>query len=163
MVFTSFAILPTVSRSMAIPLGLPGTWVMVAAAVGYSFLVPNSIGLWAIIAVVVIALIAEVLEFILSGRYTKKYGGSSRSSWGAIIGGLVGVFVGVPIPIIGSVIGGFIGAFAGALVAEFTRGSGAEVSTRAATGAVVGRAVAAAVKVALGMVIAVWVVAAAIS
>ncbi|HEX7937680.1 MAG TPA: DUF456 domain-containing protein, partial [Gemmatimonadaceae bacterium] len=145
-----------------IPLGLPGTWIMVAAAVGYSFLVPNSIGLGAIGGVLAIALVAEGLEFTLARKYTKKFGGSSRSGWGAILGGLVGVFVGVPIPVIGSIVGGFVGAFLGALVAEYTRGSGVEASARAATGAVVGRAVAAAMKVALGVVIAVWVVAAAI-
>ncbi|MEK7402504.1 MAG: DUF456 domain-containing protein [Gemmatimonadota bacterium] len=145
-----------------IPLGLPGTWIMVAAAVAYSFLVAQSIGWVTLVAILVIAVVAEVLEFTLAGRYTKKYGGSERSSWGAIIGGLVGVFVGVPVPIVGPVVGGFLGAFVGALVAELTRGSGAEASTRAATGAVVGRVVAAALKVGLGMVIAAWVVAAAI-
>src|SRR5258706_6280525 len=127
---------------LMIPLGLPGTWVMVAAAVGYSFLVAKSIGLVTLSSILGIALLAELLEFFVAGRYTKKYGGSSRSSWGAIIGGLVGVMVGVPIPIIGSVIGGFVGAFAGALLAEYSSGGGVEASTRVATGAVVGRGVA---------------------
>ena len=145
-----------------IPLGLPGTWIMVAAAVAYSYLVAQSIGWVTIAAILGIALVAEVLEFTLAGRYAMKYGGSERSSWGAILGGLVGVFVGVPVPIVGPILGGFIGAFAGALVAEFTRGSSAEASARAATGAVIGRGVAAAVKVAMGMVIAAWVVVAAI-
>ena len=145
-----------------IPLGLPGTWIMVAAAVGYSFLVPNSIGIVTIGAICAIALVAEALEFVLARKYTRKYGGSERSGWGAILGGLVGVFVGVPIPVVGSIIGGFLGAFLGALAAEFTRGSGVEASARAATGAIVGRAMASAMKVAMGMVIAVWVVAAAI-
>jgi len=146
-----------------IPLGLPGTWVMIAASVGYSFLRPSSIGWVTLAAICGIALIAEILEFTLAGTYTKKYGGSRRSSWGAMIGGLVGVVVGVPIPIVGSIIGGFLGAFAGALVAEYTAAGDVAVSAKAATGAVVGRGVAAAVKVALGVVIAVWVVAAAIS
>lgn len=147
---------------LLIPLGLPGTWVMVAAAVGYSFLVTQSIGIVTLVAILAIAILAEILEFVVAGGYTKKYGGSSRSSWGAIIGGLIGVVIGVPIPVIGSVIGGFLGAFIGALAAEFSRGTSVDASTKVATGAVVGRAVAAAVKVALGMVIAVWVVAAAI-
>lgn len=146
---------------LIIPLGLPGTWVMVAAAVGYSFLVAGSIGWVTLAAILGIALLAEILEFTVAGKYTQKYGGSSRSSWGAIIGGLIGVMIGVPIPVIGSVIGGFLGAFLGAMAAEFSRGSSGEVSTKAATGAVVGRGVAAALKVALGMVIAVCVVAAA--
>ena len=139
-----------------IPLGLPGTWVMLAAGVGYSLLVPDSISWFTLIAVTIIAVIAEIFEFTLAGQYARKYGGSRRASWGAIIGGTVGAFMGVPIPIIGSIIGAFAGAFVGALVAEYSRGSGAQASTRVATGALIGRAVASAMKVAAGLVIAVW-------
>ena len=145
-----------------IPLGLPGTWVILAAGIGYSILVKDSIGIFTLIAIAVIAVIAEVLEFTLSGTYAKKYGGSRRSSWGAIIGGTVGAIIGVPIPIIGPIIGGFIGAFAGALVFEYTKANDASASTRAAWGALVGRAVAAALKVAAGFVMTAWLVIAAL-
>ena len=145
-----------------IPLGLPGIWIMIAAGIGYSILVPNSIGMVAIVATALIAVVAEVLEFTLTGTYAKKYGGSRRASWGAIIGGTVGAIIGVPVPIVGPIIGGFIGAFAGALVAEFSRGTGGEASVRVAWGALVGKAVAAAMKVAAGFVIAAWLVIAAL-
>ena len=145
-----------------IPLGLPGTWVMIAAAVAYSLLVPASIGWVSIIAIAVLALVAEVLEFTLGVSYTRKYGGSSRAGWGAMLGGLIGAFVGVPVPVVGPIIGGFLGAFAGALAAEFSRGSSVQASTSAATGALVGRGIAAAMKVAVGLVIAAWVVIAAV-
>jgi len=145
-----------------IPVGLPGLWIMIAAAIGFTFLVPGSIS-WVTIGVVVgLALGAEILEFTLGASFTRKYGGSPRAAWGAIIGGLVGAFVGVPVPIVGPVIGGFLGAFGGALAAEFSRGSGVEASTQAATGAVIGRAVAAAIKVAVGLVVAAWVLVAAV-
>lgn len=146
-----------------IPLGLPGTWVMLAAGVGYSLLVPNSIGWVTLVAVTLIAILAEIFEFTLAGQYARKYGGSKRASWGAIIGGTVGAFVGVPVPIVGPIIGAFVGAFAGALVAEYSRGSGAAASTRVATGALIGRAVASAMKVGAGMVIAAWLVVAALA
>ena len=139
-----------------IPLGLPGTWVMLAAGVGYSLLRPGSISWFTLVMVTIIAVVAEIFEFTLTGTYAKKYGGSRRASWGAIIGGTVGAIVGVPVPIIGSIIGAFAGAFLGALVAEYSRGSGAQASTRVATGALIGRAVAAAMKVAAGLVIAAW-------
>lgn len=139
-----------------IPLGLPGTWVMIAAGVGYSLLLPGTIGLVALVGTTAIAVVAEVLEFTLAGKYARKYGGSRRAGWGAIIGGTVGAIVGVPVPLVGPIIGAFAGAFAGALVAEFSRGSGVQASTRVATGALIGRAVAAAMKVAAGLVIAVW-------
>lgn len=145
-----------------IPLGLPGTWVMVAAAIGYSILVPNSIGMVTIVAITVLAVLAEVWEFTLAGKYAKKYGGSRRASWGAIIGGTVGAIIGVPVPIVGPIIGAFAGSFIGALVFEYSRGSGAQASTRVATGALIGRAVAAALKVAIGFAIAAWLMVAAI-
>jgi len=146
-----------------IPLGLPGTWIMVGAAIGYDALVAGDpIGWVTIAATAVLAVIAEVFEFSLSARYTRKYGGSRRAGWGAIIGGIIGAIVGVPIPIIGSVIGAFVGSFVGALAFEYSRrDSTAGAATRVATGALIGRVVAAAMKTGIGVVIAAWLVAAA--
>lgn len=137
-----------------IPLGLPGTWVMLAAGVGYSILVPDSIGMVALFGATAIAIVAEIFEFTLAGKYARKYGGSRRAGWGAIIGGTVGAIVGVPVPIVGPIIGAFAGSFIGALLAELSRGAEAQAATRVAWGALVGRAVAAALKVAAGCVIA---------
>lgn len=139
-----------------IPLGLPGTWVMIAAGVGYSLLIPNSIGMVALVGTTAIAVVAEIFEFTLAGQYARKYGGSRRAGWGAIIGGTIGAFAGVPVPLIGPIIGAFAGSFIGALVAEFSRGTDAQSATRVAWGALVGRSVAAALKVAAGCVIAAW-------
>ena len=141
---------------LIIPLGLPGTWVMLAAGVGYSLLVPNSIGIFALVGTTIIAVIAEIFEFTLAGKYARKYGGSRRAGWGAIIGGIVGAIVGVPVPLIGPIIGAFAGSFVGALGAELSRGTDMQGSTRVAWGALVGRAVAAAMKVAAGVMIAAW-------
>ena len=71
---------------------------------------------------IVLALIGELLEFSLTAKYTRKYGGSRRASWGAIIGGMIGAFIGVPVPIVGPVLGAFAGAFVGAFVGEYSRG-----------------------------------------
>ena len=145
-----------------IPLGLPGTWVMIAAGVGYSILVPNSIGVFALIGTTVLAVAGEIFEFTLAGKYARKYGGSRRASWGAIIGGTVGAIVGVPIPIVGPIIGAFAGAFIGALVFEYSRAADHRTATRVAWGALIGRVVAAALKVAIGFAIAAWLIGAAV-
>jgi uncharacterized protein YqgC (DUF456 family) len=147
-----------------IPLGLPGTWIMIGAAIGYDALVRNEpIGWFTIVATAVLAVIGEVFEFTLSTRYTKKYGGSRRAGWGAIIGGIIGAIVGVPVPIIGSVIGAFAGSFAGALIAVYSlREATAGTATRVATGALIGRVVAAAMKTGIGVAIAAWLIFAAI-
>jgi uncharacterized protein YqgC (DUF456 family) len=146
-----------------IPLGLPGVWVMVLAAVAYLWLVPAApFGWMVIVGCVAIAVLSEALDLVLAARYTRKYGGSRRGAWGAIVGGLAGAIVGVPVPIIGSVIGAFVGSFLGALVAEYTAGASHESAARAATGATIGRAIATAAKVGAGCVIAAWILAATV-
>lgn len=146
-----------------IPLGLPGLWLMLGAAIVYWIALPaGGIGLITVIGAGILIVIAEVLEFTIAGSYTRKYGGSRRASWGAIVGGVIGAIVGVPVPVIGSIFGAMIGAFVGAFLGEMTvsradRGD----PTKVAMGALFGRAVAAAVKCGIGIVVAVWLVSAA--
>lgn len=137
-----------------IPLGLPGMWLMLALAFGYQLLLPGTIGMTTLTVAVVLAIVAELLEFTIAGRFTRQYGGSRRAGWGAILGGFVGAIVGVPVPIIGSVIGGFVGAFAGAYLAERSRRDPASDATRVATGALIGRAAGAALKTGFALAIA---------
>lgn len=139
-----------------IPLGLPGLWLMVGAALLYSYAKPT-ISIWTIGLLAGLALVAEIIEFALSGRYARKYGGSRRAGWGAILGGIIGAFVWTPLPVIGPMIGAFAGAFAGAFIAELTGGAQVRGATRVATGALLGRIVAVAMKVGVGLVLAVWV------
>lgn len=147
---------------LLIPLGLPGTWAMVAAALVYELVVPGSgIGPLTVGGTAALALIAELFEFFLAARFTHRYGGSRRAGWGAVTGGLVGVFVGVPVPIVGPVIGGLLGCFLGALIGEYERAGDHRAATRAAFGAFLGRIAGATLKVATGVAIAVWIVAAA--
>jgi uncharacterized protein YqgC (DUF456 family) len=145
-----------------IVLGLPGLWIMVASAVTYNLIVPGDpIGWFTLVAVAVLALVAELLEFTMTGRYARKYGGSRRAGWGAIIGGMIGAFVGVPVPIVGPIIGAFVGSFCGALVAELTGGASAGDATRVAKGALVGRVMSTVLKIGIGFTIGVWIFVAA--
>lgn len=139
-----------------IPFGLPGLWVMVLGVVGYGWLTDfTTIGVWTIVLVVGLALVGEVVEAWLGFRMARRYGGSRRAGWGALVGGLVGAVIGVPVPLIGSVIGGFVGAFVGAALFEYTKERHSGTAAWAGWGAVLGRAAAAAVKMGLGVVIAV--------
>ena len=145
-----------------IPLGLPGTWLMIAAAFVYPYVGGGrTFGVWTLGGTALLALSAEVLEFLLSARFTRKYGGSRRAGWGAIIGGIIGALVGLPVPIVGPVLGALAGSFVGALALELTRGSGHAAATRVATGALVGRVTAIALKTAVGVAIAAWILLAA--
>ena len=139
-----------------IPLGLPGLWVMVGGVLIYGWLTQfHSVGIATIAIVLALAFLGEIVENWIGFRYAKRYGGSRRAGWGALIGGLVGAMIGVPVAIIGSVIGAFIGSFLGAALFEYSYSRHAGVATRAGWGAVLGRAAGAAVKIALGVVIAV--------
>ncbi len=172
-----------------VPLGLPGLWIMLGAGLLYWILLPaGGIGLFTFGVAAVVVVLAEVLEFTIAGNYTRKYGGSRRAAWGAIIGGIAGAVIGVPVPMLGSLVGAFAGTFAGAFAGEWstqstrsdmqprmiarhddmardgsTSGTSTQGSaTRAATGALLGRAVASAVKSGLGVLVAIWFMLAAI-
>jgi uncharacterized protein len=138
---------------LLIPLGLPGTWVILLGIIGYGYLTDfQTLGAWTIGITTGVALVGEAVESWVGFRFAKRYGGSSRAGWGALVGGLIGAIVGVPIPIIGSVIGGFVGAFLGAALFEYSVARRAGGSARAGWGAVLGRAAAVAAKMALGIV-----------
>ncbi|MFN2603649.1 MAG: DUF456 domain-containing protein [Gemmatimonadaceae bacterium] len=146
-----------------IALGLPGLWVMIASAVIYNILVGTApIGWFTLICVGILAGIAEVIEWTLSGKFARKYGGSRRAAWGAVIGGTLGAILGFPLPIVGPLIGAFAGSFIGALVGEVSSGGTHREATRVAWGALVGRVAATAIKMAIGAAIASWIFFAAI-
>src|SRR5439155_17176247 len=137
-----------------IPLGLPGLWVMAGGILAYGWLTDfRSVGVVMIAIVLAIAFLGEIADNWLGFRFAKRYGGSSRSGWGALIGGLLGAGIGVPIPVLGSVIGSLLGSFAGAALFEYTYSRRAHVAVGAGWGAVLGRAAAAAAKIALALVI----------
>jgi hypothetical protein len=141
---------------LLIPFSLPGLWVMAAGLLAYGALTAfRSVSVAMIAIVVGLCFVGELVESWLGFRFARRYGGSSRAGWGALLGGLVGAVIGVPVPVVGSVIGAFVGSFAGAALLEYSLSRRAAVAVGAGWGAMVGRAVAAAAKIALGVVIGV--------
>ena len=64
-----------------IPFGMPGTLVIFAAALCYYLLVPHgAIGLFTVIVMGAMMVVAEGLEWVLTARFTKRYGGSPSHS-----------------------------------------------------------------------------------
>jgi uncharacterized protein YqgC (DUF456 family) len=134
-----------------IPLGLPGVWLMIAILFVGVF--GGLVSPWIFVALVLLAGIAEVLEFVAVGRMTSRYGGSSRTFWGAVVGGLAGALVGTPIPVVGSLVGALLGTIAGAFLLTWHQTGHAAGSARASWGALLGRAVAIGLKVFVGLII----------
>lgn len=97
-------------------LQLPGTWVILAAVVGfdwyYSF---TRIGWKWLAALGAVAVAAEVADSLFAVAFAKRAGASRRAAIGALLGGFVGMFLfSLPMPIVGTIAGGVIGCFAGA-------------------------------------------------
>lgn len=136
---------------LSIPLGLPGLWIMIGVAAVAAML--GEIGTVTLLACVLLAIIAELIEFLLVRKLTKQYGGSKKAFWGAIGGGFLGVLIGAPIPIIGSVIMGMVGAFAGAAIVTFAETQQIGAAHRVGWGAVLGRIFTTVAKTAAGVAI----------
>ena len=142
-----------------IAIGLPGLWLMVIAVIVYGLVTKFAgIGVITLSVTIVLALLSEVAEAWLGFGLARRYGGSKRAGWGALIGGLVGAAVGVPVPVVGSVIGSLVGAFGGALLFAYLGHGDSDKAVRAGFGALLGRVAATATKMALGFVITVMAV-----
>lgn len=137
--------------------GLPGLWLEVLAFIVFGWATDfRTVGFMAIALVVGLALLAELAELVLGGRFARRFGGGRRAAVGAIVGGIVGALMGVPVPLVGSVIGAMLGSFAGAFLLELTRRQGTAPALRVGWGALLGWCTAIALKVGVGMVILVF-------
>lgn len=146
-----------------IPFGLPGIWLMALSTVGVAWWQWDAgmIGVPTVIAVLVLAALAEVFELLSSVAGTKVAGGTRWGSWGGLAGGLGGAifFTGlIPIPVVGTVFGACLGALTGAAAFELLGGRELKPALRSGSGAAAGRFVGTTIK--LGFGFAVWAVAA---
>jgi hypothetical protein len=105
-------------------LGLPGNWLMVAVTSVYAYLgpagSPASVGWKTVLAILVLAVLGEVVEFVAGALGAARLGGSWRGAGmalvGSLIGGVVGMIVGLPIPVIGPFLAAVLLASVGALI-----------------------------------------------
>ncbi len=128
----------------AVPLGLPGAWLLLAGAVlleltdGALLGVPAggadpvSFGWWLLGGALALAALGEGLEILAGLLGAKVGGGTRRGSIGAFVGGLAGMLAGtflLPVPILGSLVGALLGTFGGALLGELSGAEGGEALT----------------------------------
>ncbi|HSN52830.1 MAG TPA: DUF456 domain-containing protein [Woeseiaceae bacterium] len=137
--------------------GVPGIWLMVLVAAliewsqpgEYLFSQPTlyvSAGL---------ALLAELLEFLMGAAGARQAGGSKRGAGLAIVGGIVGAVLGtaLPVPVLGTLIGASAGAFAGSLLGDRMAGRSMDDSVQAGRGAAIGRFWGTTAKMIIGAVV----------
>jgi uncharacterized protein YqgC (DUF456 family) len=140
---------------------LPGTWLMVAAAALYAWLMPEDLRIalsWTTVgALLALAIVGEIIEFVAGALGVQRYGGSRRGAILAVIGSffgaIVGAGVGLPIPVVGSIagvlLGASTGAFVGALLGERWKGRDMDSSLLVGQGAFVGRLLGTVAKIAI--------------
>lgn len=136
---------------LAVPLGLPGTWIMLAVVAAGA--AAGEVGWLTVAGLGVLLAAAEAAEFFLVKAASERHGGGSAAFWGAVAGGLAGIAVGAPVPVVGSLLAGVAGTFVGAFAVSLWRTREARAAARVGWGAVLGRAASAAVKTAAGVVV----------
>ena len=134
-----------------IPFGLPGLWIMTAVVLAGWLM--GEVGMLVLAVTVLLALVAELIEFLIVKRLTEQYGGSRKAFWGAIGGGLIGVIVGAPVPVVGSILAALIGTFIGAALVTWLETRELVAAHRVGWGAVIGRGISAVTKTAAGLTI----------
>lgn len=159
-------VLVSIPLTLSTALGLPGTWLVIAMAALVDLAELSwrdggepIFGIWAFVIAIIIAGIAEVMEFLAGAAGAKAGGASRRGMVGALVGGFVGGIVGtfvIPIPFIGTLIGAALGAAGGALIGEMSKGGvSLRETVRPATGAAAGRVAGTVLK--LGFAVAIWI------
>lgn len=151
---------------LSIPIGAPGTWMLIAVAGVIEFFDavvgggPDAptFGRSVLATCVALALVGEAIEAAAGAAGTHMGGGSRRGMVGAIVGGLLGALlltVAVPVPLVGTMLGALAGTFGGAFIGEATgdRAIGTRRNLRAAFAATVGRLAGTLGKTAVGVVI----------
>lgn len=93
---------------------LPGTIISYAGLLcisfsSYSELSTAALVIWGVIAVAVI-----VMDYVLPGYFSKKFGGTKAGVTGATVGTIAGIFFGP----LGIILGPFVGAVAGEMLAK---------------------------------------------
>ncbi|MBL0928483.1 MAG: DUF456 domain-containing protein [Phycisphaerales bacterium] len=134
---------------------LPGTWVMLLAAVGLNVYQPETFSWWTIGVAAALAVGGEIAETVSGAAGARAANGSRRSMAGAIVGGIVGAVAGtfvVPVPMLGTIVGGAAGAGVGAGLLEATKeGHSGGDAVKVASGAAVGRFFATVFKMAFAL------------
>ncbi len=134
-----------------IPRGWPGLWMMLGImAIGA---VLGHVGWGLLLLAALVAGAAELVEVLIVRQLSARYGGSTRTFWGAIAGGAVGILLGFPAPVVGPATGAFLGTFIGAAITTIQEGGGPTAAARTGWGAVVARALSTGVKIAAAFVI----------
>lgn len=121
--------------------GFPGNFIILADSILFGWYDGfKEVTIKILIVLLALALLGELVEFILGVLGAKKYKSSNKAIVGSIVFGIIGGILGIPFFFgIGAVIGAFIGAFVGAFLVEFLLEKNVNRAVKSGWGAFIGR------------------------
>lgn len=133
--------------------GLPANWLILVSLGVWVWLHPELYpGLGFFVLLLALCVLGEVVEFAAQLWGGRRYGGSRRGAWAAVIGAIVGGVMGAPLFFgLGAIPGSFLGAYAGSFLIELGQGYSVSTARRAAWGAMLNKVFGTVVKVGIGV------------
>lgn len=129
---------------------LPGVVIVWIGQIIYKLWVPEDLTWTFILINGVLALVAQVLDFVMSYYGARRFGATWRGGVGALLGAIIGPFVLTPL------VGLLLGPVIGAVIGELTAGRTAKESGKAGLGTIVGAILSSVFKLALALFMAGW-------
>ena len=138
--------------------GLPGNWLIVISTCLFAWWrwEEGVFSIYTLIAIVVLAVLGELFEFLGGMHGAKRAGASWYGSIAAIAGAVAGAIIGtflIPVLFLGTVLGACIGAGLATWSLELSRGRKMDESVRCAVGAGLGELFGITAKVTVGIII----------
>ncbi len=133
--------------------GLPGNYIILGASILLAWYGGfHDVTVTVLFVLTALALLGELIEFVLGIYGAKKYKASNKAIIGSIVFGIAGGIMGLPFFLgIGAVIGAFIGAFVGAFLVDLFIQKKLDSAMKSGWGAFLGRMGGSISKGALGM------------
>lgn len=131
---------------------LPANWVLLGLIASWKAIHPEFGMAWTGFAGLVgLALVAELLEFVIQLKGSQKYGASGKGNFGGIIGAILGAIMGAGFLLgLGALPGALVGAYVGCLSVEVLMGRSFDEARAAAWGAMWGKFFGLTVKAGIG-------------
>jgi uncharacterized protein YqgC (DUF456 family) len=122
-------------------ISLPANWIFLALSTLYAFLTGfASVGLWSLLVIAILAILGELLEFLVGVGYTAKRGATRWGVIGTFVGGIAGgVLLSSVAPPFGALLCAFGGSFAGAVLLEYLAQERVGVALRSGRAAFLGK------------------------
>ena len=145
-------------------LGLPGTFLILGAAIVYAWLTGFNAVTWTTIGwLTALSLVGETLEFLSGTIGERGRRPSTRTMIWTVLGGVIGGIIAAPFLFgIGSLFGALAGAFAGAALAVRSEGADSRTALRTGFVAMRGRLLGFILKLAIAVLMIVVLFAAAL-